>query len=288
MPHVDGVEHQDLVVGGIRRHLATTGPADGPVVLLGHGWPQHWYQWRHLMPALAEAGHRVIVADMRGFGWSEHPPDEDFSHGALVDDVIGLCDVLRLERIAYVGHDWGAWVGFLLALRRPDLLERAVIMSSPDPWPPAPEASAEAVLRLLRFTYQIPLAAPSPPGPLKPKLFQLIAQAGNGKGFSPEEIEVYLAPLRQPSQVRATTLLYRNTLLHELMPIARGLYEGRRLTIPVRYLVGERDAIIDEPAVRALPHRGDAIDTEIVPGVGHFLPEEAAELVADRVLSFLA
>ena len=288
MPHVEGVEHQDVVVDGVRRHVATAGPGDGPAVLLGHGWPQHWYQWRHLMPALAEASHRVIVPDMRGFGWSEHPPDEDFSHAALVDDAIALCDVLGLERIRYVGHDWGGWVGFLLALRRPDLLERAVIMSSPDPWPPAPAPNVETLLRGLRFAYQIPIAAPTPPGPLKAKLFELIAQAGHQKGFSAAEIEAYLGPLRQPSQVRASTLLYRNTLLRELAPIARGLYDGKRLTIPVRYLIGERDAIIDEAAVRALPHRGDAIDIEIVPGVGHFLPEEAPELVADRVLSFLA
>ena len=273
---------------GIRRHVALAGPADGPPVLLHHGWPQHWYEWRHLIPELAGAGHRVIVPDARGFGWSEYPPDEDFSHAAFVDDVVALCETLGLERVSYVGHDWGCWFGFLLALRHPDLIERAALMSAIHPWLPPPAADLDTVRRFSRLAYQVPIASPAPPGPLKPALFRLFAQAGHGDRFGERELDAYLAPLSQPSQQRASTLLYRNTLRREARPIARGEVAGGRLTMPVLFMIGDHDHLFDEEVVHALSSHGDDVQIEVVPGAGHFLPEEAPDLVRDRVLAFLA
>lgn len=273
---------------GIRRHVALAGPKDGAPVLLHHGWPQHWYQWRHLIPELAGAGHRVIVPDSRGFGWSEYPPDEDFSHAAFVDDVVALCEKLGLERVSYVGHDWGCWFGFLLALRHPERVERAALISAPHPWLPPPAPDLETVVRLSRLAYQVAIAAPTPPGPLKPALFRFIAQAAHGDHFSERDLDAYTVPLSQPSQLRASTLLYRNTLLNETLPIARGLHPHDRLTMPVLYMIGDRDPLFDEEVVNDLPNHGDDVQIEIVRGAGHFVPEEAPDLVRDRVLALLA
>ena len=273
---------------GIRRHVAFAGPEDGPPVLLHHGWPQHWYEWRHLIHELAGAGHRVIAPDSRGFGWSEYPPDEDFSHDAFVDDVLALCETLGLERVSYVGHDWGCWFGFLLALRQPRLIERAALMSAPHPWLPPPAADLDTVRRVSRLAYQVAIATPAPPGPLKPALFRLIAKAAHGDRFTERELDTYLAPLNQPSQQRASTLLYRNTLRREMLPIARGAVAAGRLAMPVLYMIGDHDLLYDEEMVQALPSHGDDVQIEVVRGAGHFVPEEAPELVCDRVLSFLA
>jgi pimeloyl-ACP methyl ester carboxylesterase len=73
LPHVDGVTHRWLEARSIRFHVAEAGSGDDPVLLL-HGWPQHWYEWRYLMPALADR-HRVLAPDLRGFGWSDAPRD---------------------------------------------------------------------------------------------------------------------------------------------------------------------------------------------------------------------
>ena len=288
IPQVEGVSHEELTVRGLRRHVATAGPAGGPPVFLHHGWPQHFWEWRHLMPALASEGFRVIAPDSRGFGWSEHPPDEDFSHQAFVDDAVAICDALKLERIRFVGHDWGCWFGFMLCLERPDLVERAVLMSAPHPWLPPPAPDLETVLRFSRLAYQVAIASPTPPGPLKPALFRTIAQAAHGDRFSERELDTYLDPLNQPSQQRASTLLYRNTLLREMLPIARGAHAGERLSMPVLYMMGGRDLLFDEELMNELTSHGDHVQTEVARGVGHFLPEEAPDLVRDRVLSHLA
>ena len=275
-------------MGGIRRHVAFAGPPDGAPVLLHHGWPQHWYEWRHLIPELAAAGHRVIVPDSRGFGWSEYPPDEDFSHATFVADVVALCEVLGHERISYVGHDWGCWFGFLLALQHPDLVGRAALISAPHPWFPPLAADLESLVRISRLAYQVAIASPTPPGRLKPALFKGIAQAAHGDQFSQQELDTYLVPLCQPSQVRASTLLYRNTLLREAVPIARGDLADGRLTMPVLYMMGEDDLLFEEDMVNDLHSHADDVRIEIVRGAGHFVPEEKPELVRDRVLALLA
>ena len=106
LPEVEGVTHHWVRVRGVELHYAEAGSGDD-VVLCLHGWPQHWYEWRRLMPALAADGYRVIAPDLRGFGWSEAPAD-GYEKENLADDVLALLDELGLERVKLVGHDWGA------------------------------------------------------------------------------------------------------------------------------------------------------------------------------------
>jgi pimeloyl-ACP methyl ester carboxylesterase len=281
MPHVDGVEHRDVLVRGQRLHVAFAGPEDGPVVLLQHGFPQHWYEWRHHVGALAGAGARVVMPDFRGFGWSEHPVDEDFRKETLTDDLIALIGELDVEHVRYAGHDWGCWAGYLLCLRRPDLVERAVLMSTRDPWPP-PEPSVAALKQVAGLWYQVVLAAP---GPTVAKLgfIRQMFLMGSANPWPPEVLEAYLAPLRQPAQRRAAKLLYRQMLLYEMPALARGGYRDQRLTVPTRYLIGEHDPF-NAPEVLTNPLQyADDWQGEVVPGAGHFLVEEAVEPVAERL-----
>jgi pimeloyl-ACP methyl ester carboxylesterase len=284
MPHVEGVDHFDVEVRGLRTHVAVAGPEGGAPVVLTHGWPQHWYEWRHLMGPLAQAGYRAIAPDWRGFGWSEYPPDEDFRKETLADDLIALCGVLGYRRVALVGHDWGAYVGWLLVLRRPDLIERAILVSAPPPLPPD-RIEPAALRRIGRLAYQLPIAAPMPPRA------KLAALRGMGKvlgGRPPDDFEVYTATLEQPSQLRATTLLYRQFLTRDLPLLLGRSYAGQRLTVPIRFLIGSEDLFFNEGvADEAAPHADADYRGEVVPGVGHFVPDEAADLLRERVLGFL-
>jgi pimeloyl-ACP methyl ester carboxylesterase len=284
LPHVAGVEHREVVVRGLRTHLAVAGPEGGRPVVLTHGWPQHWYEWRHLMPELARAGYRAIAPDWRGFGWSEYPPDEDFRKETLADDLIALCEVLGLPRIALVGHDWGAFVGWLVCLRRPDLIERAVLVSAPPPFPPD-RVEPAALRRLGQLAYQLPIAAPMPHR-LKGAALRNIGRVLRGR--PPDDLEVYAANLEQPSQLRATTLLYRDFLTRDLPGLLARRYAGQRLTVPVRFLIGDEDLVYNEGVVdEAVAHTDADYSGEVVPGVGHFLPDEARDLLRERVLGFL-
>lgn len=284
LPHVDGVDHQEVIVRGLRLHIAVAGPRSGPPVVLQHGWPQHWYEWRHLFAPLAEAGYRVIAPDFRGFGWSEFPPDEDFRKDTLVDDLIALCGKLGYDRISFVGHDWGCWVGWLLCMREPQMVERAVLLSVRAPFPPD-EIGPAAVGRLLRLAYQLPLAAPMPIG-AKQAVFKAIGSVLRRDGAAQLDFEPYAAVLQQPALTRASTLLYRQFLTRELPQLIAGRYRGERIRVPVRFLVGDRDPLYYDELVEEQAAHIDDYQGESLSGVGHFIPEEVPDLLRERVLSF--
>src|SRR5258708_5056780 len=125
-PALDGVAHRTVRARGLDFHVAEAGSGDD-VVLCLHGWPQHWYEWRHLMPALADR-HRVLALDLRGFGWSDAPRD-GYEKEDMATDVLAVLDELGLERVKLVGHDWGGWIGFLLCLRSPRRFERFLALN---------------------------------------------------------------------------------------------------------------------------------------------------------------
>src|SRR5687768_9788769 len=107
MPQVSGVDHRWVRVGDMSFHVAEAGEGD-PILLL-HGWPQHWYSWRLVIPKLAQT-HRVVAMDLRGFGWSDIAW-EAFEKENLADDVAGVLEALEIDRVRMIGHDWGAWIG---------------------------------------------------------------------------------------------------------------------------------------------------------------------------------
>lgn len=126
---------REVDVGGVRLSVtdqpATEVSGKAPVVML-HGFPDIGYTWRHQMNAIADTGHRVIVPDQRGYGWSDAPEAvEDYNVFELVGDVIGLLDAEDIDRCILVGHDWGAIVAWHVALMRPDRLIGLALMSVP-------------------------------------------------------------------------------------------------------------------------------------------------------------
>src|SRR5215211_4049961 len=134
-PPCPGVAHGSAVVDGLRLHYAEAGEGD-PLVLV-HGWPQHWWEWRHVIGPLAQR-HRVICPDIRGLGWSKGPGPEaspaQYSFGRLAADLVGLLDALQIERAHLVGHDWGSALGYRALLSWPARFRSAVMMGGVHPW----------------------------------------------------------------------------------------------------------------------------------------------------------
>src|SRR5436309_12500133 len=196
-PEVDGVEHINPVVGGLRVHSAVAG--DGPPLVLLHGWPQHWWSWRELIGPLAER-FRVICPDIRGMGWTDAPRG-GYNLRALTRDLLGLLDVLGIEeRVRLVGHDWGFLIGYSACFAAPERIERFVPMGGVTPW-----AGIGAPPLLFLRPWHIGLLA----SPLGPRLVDAVARnrlhAWRKVGrFSDDETETYMSRLRRPLGAVAT------------------------------------------------------------------------------------
>ena len=118
---------------------------DGPPLLLVHGWPQTWYAWRLVMPALAR-DFQVVAPDQRGTGLSGKPED-GYDTGTLAGDLVALMDALGHERFAVAGHDTGMWIGYALAADHPDRVARLAVAETPLPGvSPSPPLFASAHL----------------------------------------------------------------------------------------------------------------------------------------------
>jgi pimeloyl-ACP methyl ester carboxylesterase len=131
-------------VNGVRLRIVEAGPADAPLVILAHGFPELAYSWRHQIPALADAGYHVVAPDQRGYGGSTRP-DEIASYDitALTGDLVGLIDELGATRAALVGHDWGAVVAWSTPLLHPDRVAAVAGLSVPPvPRPRTPPTEA--------------------------------------------------------------------------------------------------------------------------------------------------
>jgi pimeloyl-ACP methyl ester carboxylesterase len=117
-------------VNGVGIEVAVDGPEDGPAVLLLHGWPDSHALWRNQVPALVDAGYRVIAPDQRGFGASDRPTEvADYGIPYIVGDAVGVLDHLGVERAHVIGHDWGAAIAWAMAGFVSDRVDRLVALS---------------------------------------------------------------------------------------------------------------------------------------------------------------
>jgi pimeloyl-ACP methyl ester carboxylesterase len=285
-PHVDGVSHRTVRARGLDFHVAEAGSGDD-VVLCLHGWPQHWYEWRRLMPALAAGGHRVLALDLRGFGWSDAPRD-GYEKENLATDVLAVLDELGLERVKLVGHDWGGWIGFLLCLRAPRRFERFLALNIVPPW----IGLRATIGHAWRFWYQQLVLAPGIGYGLHRRgdfVKRILVGGSEVKdAWDAETLAAFAGNLAQPARARAAVQMYRVFNWHEVLPILRGRYAERRLTVPTRLVFGTDDFVLRSSMLAGYRHHADAMELVLVPGCGHFIADEQPELVAAHAREFLA
>ena len=129
---MDSISFTSVATNGIRLNVAQAGPANGPLMILLHGFPEFWYGWRKQIPALAAAGFRVWAPDQRGYGATERPqPIEAYDIEHLTGDLVGLLDHLKIEKAIFVGHDWGGFVVWQMPLRHIDRVAGVVGINTP-------------------------------------------------------------------------------------------------------------------------------------------------------------
>jgi pimeloyl-ACP methyl ester carboxylesterase len=264
-------------------HVAEAGA--GPPLVLLHGWPQHWWSWRRILPELAQS-HRVIAVDLRGWGWSSAPPGP-YDKATFARDVVALLDAEGLDRVRVIGHDWGGYTGFLLALDHPERVERLVALDITPPWTGRPRLRHLALPALA--SYQVLVGTPvlGPATMTASCAFVrgvIRAASGPGMSWTDEELDAYAAVLRQPARARASSACYRTFLTREAPAVLVGGDRSEELAVDTLLIMGGASAlrrVLDPQAVGRMR-------TATVPGAGHFLPEESPRAVLDLALPFLA
>jgi pimeloyl-ACP methyl ester carboxylesterase len=298
--------------------LEVTEAGDGPLVILLHGFPELAYSWRHQIPALADAGYRVVAPNQRGYGNSSRPAEIDaYNIANLSDDVIGLVDHYDEDSAVVVGHDWGAPVAWTTAQRFPDRVRAVAGLSVP----PAPRASrrptdamraaygdnffyvlyfqqpgvadaelmADVRYSLRAFIWTI--CGDAPDGTYRPqdKRGTLLGMCGEPPDPMPawlsrEDLDVYAAAFEQ-STFTGGLNWYRNSDRNWELSEA---WADRAIEQPALFIGGERDPVLRFTSL-------DGLDTlvpglrgrHVLPGAGHWTQQERPEEVTSLLLQFV-
>ena len=281
-PPIAGAEHRYAEVGGLRVHYAEAG--EGQPVLLLHGWPQHHALWREVIEMMRDR-FRLIAPDLRGFGWTG-APGHGYDAETFARDQVALLDELGIERADVIGHDWGGWTAFLLAIGHSDRVRRMVVCNSPHPWA---RPSGRLLARQLPKGWYAAANATPGLGPAlnrSGRMPRYVLTHGNvGSPFTEAEVASYVDSFRPRDRALAVSRLYR--YYQRVFPKAvRGHWREGRLNAPTRLLFGQRDIYVDPLLVESgFQRNAPGMTVELVPDSGHFLVNEKPELVADRASS---
>lgn len=277
-PPIAGVRRHRVTVRGVEFHVTEAGPEDGRPVLALHGWPQHHWAYRDLL-ADPPPGLRIIAPDLPGYGWSGPPPHR-WAKEDVVTDLVALVDALGLQRFLLVGHDWGGYIGHLLALRIPDRVDAYLALNIAHPWVP-PKVMAPHLWRFL--LYQPVVASAGVPLQTRTRYLEKIVFRAAAPKLDAATVRTYAERFRDPVVARTARDTYRTFLTRE---IPKGVRDGERRwsTVPTRVLFGRSDTAIHPDLAAAETARADDYTVDVVDG-GHFILDEQPDLVRAKLIA---
>ena len=269
---------------GIRQHIVTGG--SGPALLLVHGWPENWYAWRLIMPALAEH-YTVIAVDQRGIGLTEKPGD-GYDAGTLATDLAALMDELGHQRFAVVGHDTGVVVSYALAADYPDRVDRLAVAEIPGP--PLPDHSPPLFVPAPVNNRLWHIAFNRAGGEIAEKLVEGREKIFYGYEFTiqgghlPEElVDYYVGLVSAPNALPGSFAFYREW---DATMAQNGERAATPLTMPVLAIGGE--ASWGGAVGGAMSGIAKDVQTVVIPGGSHWVAEETPEALLEALTAFLA
>ena len=274
-----------IETGQVRLHAVIGG--DGPPLLLIHGWPGSWYYWRLVMPALAR-DFEVIAVDQRGIGLSDKPED-GYDTGTLAKDLVGLMDALGRQRFALVGVDTGLLIAYALAADYPDRVVRLAVGEAPLPGitPPNPLILPDQVVdRLWHIPFNQLKATNEKLVRGREGIFfgaEFSASAGTNK-LPAYAVEYYVEGLASsPDALHGSFQLYRAFGATAAQNMER---KTRRLPMPVLAMGGAESsgAMVGD----TMKLTADDVETLVIPGIGHWLAEQAPDEIVAALTRFLA
>jgi pimeloyl-ACP methyl ester carboxylesterase len=302
---------QIIETNGIRLRVALAG--DGPMVVLVHGFPESWYSWRHQIRSLANAGYRVAVPDVRGYGGSDKLlAIEAYTIKSISADIGGLITALGAEQAVVIGHDWGAPIAYGTALFHPERVRAVAGLSVPHlgrglmpsvelfrriykdrffyqlyfQEPGVAEAELEAdVRRSLRKIYSsVRVESPTGPGFLD----RLVDPERLPSWLTEADLDYFVGQFRS-SGFRGPLNRYRNSE-RDFEQLA--IFEGELLTQPAAFMAGSRDHVLrmvpGTDMVELMRKQcADLRIVQLIEGAGHWVQQERPAEVSAALLQFL-
>lgn len=273
-------EHHTAAVNNVQLHYVIAGQGD-PVVLL-HGWPETWYQWRKIIPPLAER-YTVIAPDMRGLGDSSKPVS-GYDKRTVADDIYKLVCTLGFERILLVGHDWGGPVAYAYAAAHPNDVRRLVILDVPIPGAgleKIPQAARRGGLWHISFHGVRDLPEQLVAGRERMYLSWFYRTAYNPTAITEEDIDEYVRCYSAPGGMRAGFEYYRaiwDDVDHNTENAKT------KLTMPVLALGGKYS--FGKQTKRSLTALAEDLRGGEIDQCGHWIAEEQPAYLTEQLLRF--
>ena len=281
------LEHSIIRTNGIDLHVVQAGPKSGVPVLLLHGFPETWRCWIRQIPALIAADCRVIVPDQRGYNLSDKPKGiKSYYTETLVDDILGLIKALDYEKVNLVGHDWGALVAWMLAIKHPERLHHLGIINVPHPavmWRFLRRDFEQMRRSLYALFFQLPW------------LPEAILRAGNwavasnglkrssrDNAFTGEDMEAYKEAWSQPGAMTAMLNWYRAATRYQ-----PEITDDMRVPTRTLILWGVQDFALSRRMARPSLDYCDDGNLIFFPNATHWVQREEADEVNRQLLSFI-
>jgi pimeloyl-ACP methyl ester carboxylesterase len=262
---------------GLTFDVRDAGPPDGEPVILLHGFPQDSSAWDQVAPALHQAGLRTLAPDQRGCSPMARPRGRGrYGLRETTADVIALLDAAGLESAHVVGHDWGGMVAWAMAAWHPDRVRTLTVLSVPHPaaMAKAMVTSDQALRSYYMFVFQLPFI---PERLLLSRNGNVLRRMLRGGGLSREATAHYVARMREPGALSAALGWYR------AMPLGLRDRVGK-VRVPTLHMWSTGDTFLSRAGIEDSARFVDApYRLEILEGISHWIPELAADRVAERV-----
>jgi pimeloyl-ACP methyl ester carboxylesterase len=262
---------------GLTFDLLDSGPEDGEPVVLLHGFPQDRTAWNRVAPALHQHGLRTLAPDQRGYSPMARPHGRAaYRLRETTADVLALLDAAGLESAHVVGHDWGGIVAWALGAWHPDRVRTLTALSVPHPaaMTKAMVTSDQGLRSYYMALFQLPL------------LPERMLLAGDGKalraalhrgGLPDDAVDRYVARMREPGALSAALGWYRALPWSSREPVGK-------VRVPTLHVWSTGDAFLGRAATEATARFVDApYRLEVLEGVTHWIPELAADRIAELV-----
>jgi pimeloyl-ACP methyl ester carboxylesterase len=259
------------------------GPADGPVVVLLHGFPQHNESWNAVIDRLTAQGYRCLAPNQRGYSPGARPSRRrDYRIPELVADVGALIDASGARRVHLVGHDWGAAVAWAAAAAMPERLATVSPISVPHPaaFLKSFVTSRQGLASWYMYFFQLPRI---PEWLLMRRNGAIASDALRRGGQIPAAVERDVDAMREPGAMRAAINWYR------AMPMSNPRAINQKVSVPTLYVWSDRDiALLPKSAHDTARYVSGEYRFEILPGVSHWIPDEQPDKLADLLLDWFA